>query len=259
MKAIILAAGEGTRLRPLTLQRPKCLVEAAGKSLLDRQLEVLRAAGVDRQVIVGGYLAGSLEGRGSRLMINPDYDRTNMVHTLFCAEEEMEGEVLVTYGDIVYAPSILRKVLGSGADLAVAVDLEWEPYWRARNEDPLDDAESLRMDEGGRILEIGQQAAAVEEIQGQYMGLMKFSPQGLEVLKEVYYHARGEGRLGGRPTTNAYMTDLLQAAVDAGHRVQAVPVRGPWVEVDTVEDLNAEITLSRLEAIEKELQQQHTE
>ena len=87
MKALILAAGEGTRLRPYTADRPKCLVEVAGRSLLDRQLDVLGAAGVAPVVVVGGYRAEMLPRPGIEVLLNPRYATTNMVTTLFCAEE----------------------------------------------------------------------------------------------------------------------------------------------------------------------------
>ena len=92
MKAIILAAGEGSRLRPYTLDRPKCLVEVAGVSLIDRQISILQSCGIDEVVVIGGYRSEMLEGKGTRLKTNDRYAETNMVWTLFCAEEELSGE-----------------------------------------------------------------------------------------------------------------------------------------------------------------------
>ena len=249
MKAIILAAGEGTRLRPYTLDRPKCLVEIDGISLLERQLAVLRSRGIGEIVIVGGYRAEMLEGKATRLRINPRYADTNMVTTLFCADVELQGEVIVSYGDIVYAGEILDALLASPAEIAVTIDRQWESYWRARNEDLLADAETLRLGKDGRILEIGQCPTSLDEIEGQYMGLMKFSGQGLEQLRAVYRKALQEGAVGPKVVEKAYMTDLLQALTESNCRVQAVPVSAPWVEVDTVSDLLSNETATRLAAI----------
>ena len=248
-KAIILAAGEGTRLRPYTLDRPKCLVEVDGRSLLDRQLDVLRAERVDPIVLVGGYLSEKLRRPGVALRSNPRYAETNMVWTLFCAEEELDGGAIVTYGDIVYSPAILGALLDSRSDIAVTIDLDWETYWRARNEDPIADAETLRLASDGRILELGQKPESVAQIEGQYMGLMKFSPEGARALRQVFHAARDAGSLRGKPVEKAYMTDLLQQMIDSGYRVDSVPVHGGWVEVDTVGDLQSETTRSRLAAI----------
>ena len=252
-KAIILAAGEGTRLRPFTLDRPKCLVEIDGKSLLDRQLAILAAEGVADVTIIGGYKADMLKRDGITMHINPRYFETNMVWTLFCAEAELEAGALICYGDIVYSRKALQALLSAPGDIAVTIDLEWEAYWRARNEDPLDDAETLKLAADGRIIEIGQKPKSLLEIEGQYMGLIKLSPAGARQLKQVFHDAKLQGVLRGKPLEKSYMTDLLQAMIDLGYRLNSVPVHGGWVEVDTVSDLESDVTRSRLNEIEREL------
>jgi choline kinase len=254
LKAIILAAGEGTRLRPYTLDRPKCLVEVDGKSLLDRQLAVLAAESVDDIVVIGGYRSDMLKRPGIRLRLNPRFAETNMVWTLFCAEHDIEGDVLICYGDIVYSRDVLRSVMASKADIAVAIDLDWESYWRVRNEDPLADAETLKLDSSGRILEIGQKPKSLEEIQGQYMGLIKLTGPGIAAFKKFFSEARSAGKLMGKPVEKAYMTDLLQGIALSDIPVQSVPVHGGWVEVDTVSDLQSAVTGKRLLAIEVSIQ-----
>lgn len=249
LKAIILAAGEGSRLRPYTLDRPKCLVEIDGYSLLDRQLAVLATESICPIILVGGYLVEMLKRPDIEIRINPLYSETNMVWTLFCAESDLEGDVVVSYGDIVYSREALRALLNSTADVAVTVDMDWEEYWHARSENPLDDAETLKLAADGRILEIGQKPGSLGEIEGQYMGLMKFSAAGCKLLKKVFYDAKMVGKLRGKPVENAYMTDLLQAVIDLGFRVEAVPVHGGWVEVDTVSDMKSKITCERLKEI----------
>lgn len=248
-KAIILAAGEGTRLRPYTLDRPKCLVEVGGKSLLDYQLKVLRSLHVEPIAIVTGYMASRLNRPDLNTHINPRYAETNMVWTLFCAESELSGETIVAYGDIVYSKEVLGALLASRHDISVIIDRQWESYWRARFSNPLHDAETLKLTADGRIREIGQKPHALADIEGQYIGLMKFSEVGLSALKNVFHNARQAGTLRGKPVEKAYMTDLLQVVIDGGHNVHAVPIDGQWVEIDSVSDLNLNITKQRLQAI----------
>ncbi|MEX1200842.1 MAG: phosphocholine cytidylyltransferase family protein [Methylophaga sp.] len=250
IKAIILAAGKGTRLRPYTLDKPKCLVEVDGKSLIDRQLAIISTANIHPILMIGGYKAGMLKRPGVTVRLNPRYAETNMVWTLFSAEADLEGDVLISYGDIVYSKDILLEIIDSDADIAVAIDLEWESYWRARNENPLDDAETLKLHSDGRIYEIGQKPHSLQDIEGQYMGLIKLSSHGVEVLKKVFSDAKQGSGLLGKPVEQAYMTDLLQAVIDAGYPVQSVPTTSAWVEVDTVSDLKSETTKSRLAQIE---------
>jgi L-glutamine-phosphate cytidylyltransferase len=249
-KVILLVAGEGKRLRPYTLDRPKCMVEIDGISLIDRQLAVLKAEGLDNIVMIGGYKADMLKREGVKLKINPRYYETNMVWTLFSAEEELEGDVIVSYGDIVYSREILQELLKSKDDIAVTIDKDWESYWRARNEDPLDDAETLKLREDGTISEIGQKPKSLDEIEGQYMGLMKFSAEGIKQIKQIFNTAVKTGGLLGKPVENSYMTDLLQAVIDADSLVTAVPIYGNWVEIDTADDLHSKVTKNRIANME---------
>ena len=249
LKVIILAAGEGTRLRPYTLDRPKCMVEIDGISLIDRQLEVLKSEGIDDIVIIGGYKSEMLKRGDIKLKVNARYFETNMVWTLFSAEEELEGDVIVSYGDIVYSKNILKALIKSKADIAVTIDKKWEGYWRERNENPLDDAETLKLRKDGTISEIGQKPSSLEEIEGQYMGLMKFSPEGVRQVKSAFHSALESGKLLGKEVENSYMTDLLQFIVSIGGKVASVQIDEDWVEVDTVEDLHAPITLERVKRI----------
>lgn len=251
MEAIILAAGEGSRLRPHTLERPKCLVPLAGAPLLETQLAVLRAQGIDDIVLVGGYRAEQLASLGPKLILNPDYAQTNMVWTLFCARQEFptEGGLIVAYGDIVYGPRVLRALLEQPGDMVVAVDKQWEAYWRQRFGDPLRDAETLALDQAGRISEIGQKPRRLEQIQGQYLGLMRFSAAGLARLAGLFERARQSGLLGGRPLAQAYMTDLLQAAIQEGAEIWPAFCYGEWVEIDTPQDLALAENHQRVAAI----------
>lgn len=249
-KVILLVAGEGKRLRPYTLDRPKCMVEIDGVSLIDRQLSVLRSEGLNNIVMVGGYKSEMLEQFNCALKYNPRYFETNMVWTLFCAKDELEGDVIISYGDIVYSKGILRALLNSSADIAITIDKNWESYWRKRNDNPLDDAETLKIRSDGTISEIGQKPMSIEEVQGQYMGLMKFSSFGIKQIKEVFDVALKKGSLLGNNIENSYMTDVIQSIIDSGAPVTSIPIYENWVEVDSVKDLKSKETKARLLSID---------
>ncbi len=251
MKAVILAAGQGKRLHPLTLDKPKCLLEIDHKALLDYQLDVIRDAGIEDIVVVKGYLGHLVNRPGTRSYLNERYEDTNMVWTLFCARQELQGTVVVSYGDIAYSLRILKSLMKFPRDICVVIDRAWETYWKERFSNPLDDAETLKMDSRGRIVEIGQRPEKREDIQGQYIGLMKFSGEGLAILKQVFDAALRSGSLCGKPPEKAYMTDMLQAIIDDGYDVWPVFADGGWVEIDTAHDLNAPITQHRLRGIKE--------
>ena len=247
MRLIVLAAGQGTRLGALTADRPKALVELAGRPLLDWTLAAAAAVTCDDErldeiVVAGGHGIEHLRRYPVRLIENPDYATTNMVQTLLRAEELFDDGFVVSYGDIAYRPDILRAVLASSAPVAVAVDLDWRAYWEARFGDPLRDAESLRLARDGTITSIGQPVERVDDIDGQYIGLVAFRGSGVAAIRAVWNRALADaaaGRpvLGRRPDLRRlYLTDVLDELAGQGI-VRAVPIHGDWVEIDTPRDL----------------------
>ena len=108
-------------------------------------------------------------------MVNPEFESTNMVYSLWCARQHFEGGFVLSYGDIVYRPEVLDAVLAGHGPVDVAVDLAWAGYWGQRFADPLSDAETMRLTRDGRIESLGQRPRSLGEIQGQYIGLSRFS------------------------------------------------------------------------------------
>lgn len=240
MRVIILAAGQGTRLRPFTDDRPKCLVELNGRPLLHRQLDILRAAGLTEIALVGGYRVDCLEGQGVKVLHNPRFATTNMVSTLFCAQEWMvDGEdLLIAYGDIIYELSVLESLLDSDAPLAISVDREWRRFWEIRMEDPLSDAETLKLNNDDCITELGKKPADYSEVQGQYMGLIKVRGDYVKTFRATWHDMDRSVLRDGKDFDNMYMTTFIQHLIDTGWKARAAFTDNGWLEVDTVEDLN---------------------
>ena len=230
MKAIHLAAGQGKRLRPITDDRPKPLVELAGKSLLERNIETVSAAGVDNNLVVTGYEAERIEELGYDTVHNENYDETEMVYSLFCARDKFpeNEDMVVSYGDIVYDESVVESLLDCDAPLCVVVDKKWRDLWELRFNDPLSDAETLRIRDE-RLVEIGAEPDGYHEIDGQYIGLIKIRDDYIKKFVNEYES------LG---TELVHMTRFIQHLIDQGWEVAPVTVDGGWLEVDTTEDLN---------------------
>jgi len=240
LKIIILAAGEGKRLRPLTSERPKCLVDLFGKSILEWQFDAFKKYNITDISIVTGYRKEMITFPNITYFENPKYSTTNMVETLFCAKDKLQDSVIVSYGDIIFQHDVLEKLLDSEDDFSIVIDEEWEKYWNIRTSDPLTDVESLIV-ENGYIKNIGQKVSSLKKIQGQYIGLMKFQNDGLEFLKTFYQTAKNESFMGNLlnpnlPFEKSYMTDLLQGLIDSGCNLKAVPIKNGWLELDSFSD-----------------------
>jgi choline kinase len=239
MKALILAAGQGTRLAPLTDDRPKCLVELAGSSLLERQVETLNGKDIRDITVLTGYRGDQVAAKGYATIANPEFSESNMVHTLFSARPLMTPgtDLIISYGDIVYEPRVLQALLDCDAPMAVAVDQEWRQFWEIRMDDPLSDAETLKLDGEGRILELGKKPLGYQDIQGQYMGLIKVSATHVGELLDLYDSLDPKGLYDGRTLKQMYMTSFIQEAINSGWHVQSAPVSNGWLEVDTFAEM----------------------
>ena len=234
MKAIILAAGRGSRMKSLTDERPKCLVELHGKALLDWQLESLRDAGISEIAIVTGYKRELLVNRELVEFHNMRWAETNMVSSLACAEEWLQTEpCIVSYSDIFYSPTAVSLLIRCLAPLAVTYDPNWLELWTQRFGDPLMDAETFRLTPEHTLAEIGNKPTLVNEVQGQYMGLLRFTPEGWMEVQRI------RSNLTLEQCDKIHMTGILQRVIEAKNlTILAVPYLGEWGEIDSADDLN---------------------
>jgi choline kinase len=237
--ALILAAGEGTRLRPFTNNKPKCLVELQGKSLLQRQVDTLNKIGINNIHIATGYCAEQIQQLGFATTFNPKFAASNMVTSMFNAIDFMlqSGDLIISYGDIVYQSDNINKLLNSSASISIMVDRQWRQLWDLRMDDPLSDAETLILDDENYIIELGSNASNYTQIQGQYTGLIKVRADKIRELYNFYNSLDRSVQYDGKDFANMYMTSFLQLLINNAWKVQAVLVDNGWLEVDSASDL----------------------
>lgn len=235
MRALILAAGRGSRMRHLTETHPKAMTPLGGRPLIERQCSALRAAGVTEIGIVTGYMADRFDAHADAAFHNPRWADTQMVSSLEAAESWLDaGPVIVSYSDIFYEPHVPQALAQTGADIAITYDPNWEDQWRGRFGDPLIDSETFRFrtEDGRRYLtEIGRPPRSLDEVQGQYMGLLRFTPAGWAAVREA------RATLAAAPRDAQSMTELLDLLISRDAQIEAVAVTGRWGEIDSVEDL----------------------
>lgn len=249
MKAIIIAAGQGQRLRPYTENRPKCMVEVQGKSLLERQVEAYRNAGIEDIVVIRGYLGKCIQIPGVRYIDNPRFKENNILESLFCARDELVGDVMISYGDITFHPDLIPALMIKQAPMMVVIDLDWKKVYEGRDDHPVDQAElcvaeevaiDMNMPSAHRVLTLGKQVGEDVGI-GEFIGLLKLSGPALGRLVALYERATLRGReepFQAAPTLRqAYLTDLLNEAIDSGEHIHPFWIKGGWREIDTVQDL----------------------
>ncbi len=216
----------------LTQYAPKCLTILAGKPLIEWQIQALREAGITEIGVVRGYMAAKISYPGVATFENPRWAETNMVMSLVCASEWLSNDAcIVSYSDIVYPGETVAKLAAVRGDLAITYDVNWLDLWSERFADPLSDAESLRVDRRGTLTEIGSRVTSLHEIEGQYMGLLKFSPAAWGWVTGLL------DLLGPETRDKLDMTSLLKRLIADGRRIDTVPITARWFEVDNENDL----------------------
>ncbi len=252
--AIIAAAGFEKQLLPLIEDKPKCLLDIKGKTILDRQVGALNECDIKEIALIRGYKKEAITLPNIRYYDNDRYEDTGELFSLFCAENELKGRTIVLYGDIIFDTAILEKLLKSPADISLVVDLAWLDQ-EQRSAQPIHlnpDLVSLAdppgksylsrfvMPEGEhRVVRIGQQLLR-EQAHGEFIGMAMFSERGTQALRDCYRIAQekyaSKGFHEAASLTKASFTDMLQELIDRGHTVQAVPIFKGWMEVDSFEE-----------------------
>jgi choline kinase len=226
--AVILAAGVGERLRPLTEDRPKALVEVAGRTIIDRTIDSLLAYGVRRVIVATGYREDALRNalRGVPCEVefcpNPDFATTqNMVSLALCASAVGESGFFKLDGDVIFPAEFLARLDASSAPLAVAVDSSRD----------LDD-EAMKVSlESGRIAHFGKDLNVADAF-AETVGIERVAPETVRPLFDGCAAARREGR------TDVYYEAVYDELLGPRVWAEAVDVQGlPWTEVDDRADL----------------------
>lgn len=243
MKAIILAAGQGTRMGLETQHKPKCMIEYKGLSLINHTINTMRSCGINDIIIVNGYKKEILESHlcdeKIKFVTNTRYEKTNMVHTLFCAESDMDDDILISYGDIIFSKNVLKQIIKNKNSFTVAVDKNWLDLWKIRMNNPLEDAETMKIDNNGNIIELGKKPKSYGQINGQYIGLLKISNAILPKVKSFYHELDRSSNYDGKDFENMYMTSFIQLMIDSKIEVKADIISGGWLEFDSGKDIDA--------------------
>ncbi len=248
VRAIIIAAGQGTRLRPFTDDRPKCMVEIAGVPMLHHQMRALRANGVEEFVIIRGYLGDRIRPdrpEGVSFVDNLHFAEHNILMSLFSAGPELVGDCIVAYADIVYHPDAVHALLHCEASGALIVDERWSAAYAGRTDHPISEAELCRVERSHQgkhryVQQVGKQVGP-EGALGEFIGLCRLRGPLVARLWGEYLAAEARGRdvplCAAKSLYNAYFTDLLNTAISHGESLAAVTIQGRWREIDTVQDL----------------------
>jgi choline kinase len=241
LKAIILAAGKGSRLGKLTKDIPKGMLKIHNKTLIERQIEIYRNFGITDISIITGYKNEIIDFSGINYIKNQNFEITNVNESLFCASEKFSDSVIISYTDIIFEQKIIQQMLKSSADISIAVNLNWKRNYEERTLHPTSEAENVLIENDvvHKIKKNISENMSNQKI-GEYMGIMKLSKKGSKSMLQKYLDLKEnhEGKFhNAKSLQTAYITDMLQEMIDSGFDVSPLMVDGDWYEIDTPQDL----------------------
>ena len=238
MKAIILSAGQGRRLMPLTANTPKCCLMLAGKTLLEHQVESLAANGIDEIVVVTGFghrlvdqVVSKIKGISVRTLYNPFYALSDNLGTSWVARHEMKDPFLLVNGDTLFEPSTLARLLSGEPSYPITLATDHKGQY--------DDDDMKIIADGGQLKRVGKKLK-METVDGESIGMMVFNQAGADAfVNKVETLMAGTGGL-----VRWYLSAIDELAMAGLVGINSINGSG-WCEVDDHADLaHAEKTVS---------------
>ena len=241
MKAIVIAAGEGSRMGKLTKNIPKPLVLVNGKSIIERQLSILKQNGILDIIIITGPHHEKFNFKNVVYVNDLDYKKHDTLGSLITARDYMNDEIIITYADQIFDEKIMESINNFSGDIGIAVDLDWEKNYVNRDQHPKSEAENILIN-GNEILEIRKNISECKENEkiGECLGLMKFSRKASKVFLDKYSELEisHQGKFHNAPSLEkALISDMIQELIDSEINVEPIYVSGKWCEIDTPQDL----------------------
>ena len=241
MNAIFIAAGEGLRLENVTKDLPKPLVDVNGKSILERQISLLRKNNVNDIVVITGYKKEKFTFKNIEYVHNPNFREQEQAGSLMAARSKIVGDVLIMFGDIIFEEIILQQMLNSKGDVVIAIDKDWEKAYEERSDNPKSKADKVLINDG-KVIQISAKNIEVNNDNdiGELLGLIKLSLKGSKILIEQ--HEKLENSHTGKfhdaaSLKKAKFVDVLQELISLGTIITPVSIKGKWCEIDTPYDL----------------------
>jgi phosphoenolpyruvate phosphomutase len=235
-RAVILAAGRGKELDVLTEDRPKAMIEIAGKPLLERTVDTLRSIGIKDITVVRGYRKEAVQLPGLTYVDNDEHESTQEAFSLFRGLEGVSGPVLVAYGDVLFQKFIPMHLFESDSDFCIAVDPR-DQLDTTKNgyRDLVTSDRPFHWSEFEQLTRLVQMSTAIpeEQVHGEWIGLLKMTGEGVRQLRELAA-VQDADRL-----RTMRMADVFDLLIANGKDVEVVYVRGHWLDVDDMHDVVA--------------------
>ncbi len=241
MKAIIIAAGSATRLEDDTRKLPKGLLDINGKTLLERQIQILKKQNIEDIIMIVGPHKDKFQFKNIKYVEDVEFEKHDVLLSLMAAKNEIKGDLIITYSDILFDEKILQKIIESKVDIGIATDLEWIEKYENRTEHPKSQADNVII-ENEKIVKIKKNITNIsqDQLNGEFIGIMKFSEKGAQVFVKEFEKVKKKNPItfhDAKTFEKAYLTDMIQELIEQKITINPILIKGDWCEIDTPQDL----------------------
>ena len=241
-KAIILAAGQNALGESIKSSRPVWQTKVNNLSILQHQLNAFQDNGINKVFIVTGYKNETINVPGLDRFHNDGYQNNGVLASLFCAETELCGNVIISYADTIFTKEVVDNLLTCSGDITIMVDMSLNNKNQDSSKVSVGERETVIFDSRFNLLDMGRSLDNKKNmLHGEFTGLMKLSPKGSEILKRNFHRAKD--KYWSKPYQSspsfqkAFISDLLKDMLQLGVQINTVFIEHGWHEIETTNDL----------------------
>ena len=239
MKAVVIAAGLGSRLKPNTNNLPKSLVPINGISILECQFNVYRSPKIKNINVIVGYKKEKFKFRNINYFTNKDYKKNNILESLFFAKSKLTGNCIISYSDILFKRSVVKKLIKSKDAISIVVDENWKKAYKGRTMHPVSQAENVLFNKSNFLLKAGKNLSA-NKSNAEFIGMIKLNSRDASYLKSIIKLQRNYLKIKNFITQKIYkkltLLIFLIFLIEREIKIRCIKIKNNWMEIDTVQD-----------------------
>lgn len=229
MKSIILAAGKGSRVPEFSDRIPKSLIKINNKSILKRQIDLLRKFKINKIAIIRGFKSNKINFKKLKYFYNKNYNQNEQLDSLLSAKKWFTEDLLVLFSDIIYDQKILEKIIKSKYNFTIAVQKNWEKKYKKRYDHPTTQADKVFI-KNNSIFKIGKDLSKTKT-NGEFLGIFKVSKNFCKIFVQEYFLLKKK-----RNTNKFQIHNFFQHLINRNYIIKPTYVYGKYMEIDTYND-----------------------
>ncbi len=229
MKSLIIAAGKGSRIPEFTKDIPKSLIRINNKSLLKRQIDQMRNFKIKEIAIVRGYKSNKINFKDIKYFYNRNFKTNEQLDSLIVANKWFTDDLLISFSDIIYENSILKKMIKNKHDFTIAVQKNWKEKYKNRFDHPLSQADKVFI-KNNKVNDIGKKIS-IKKTNGEFLGIFKLSKNMCKTFVKEYKLLNKN-----KKTNKLQIHNFFQYLIKKNFDIKPTYVIGKYMEIDTYND-----------------------